>query len=55
MPSLDLFRDEVLTSSATIPAATVTGVMDDVFLPLVGQGEPPAAAHRQAASLQKGS
>jgi hypothetical protein len=33
MPSLDLFREEVLTSSAAIPAATVTEIMDDVFLP----------------------
>lgn len=45
MLPFDLFRHEVLTSSAPIPAATVTEIIDDVFLPLVRatrSARPPA-------------
>jgi AcrR family transcriptional regulator len=52
MLPFDLFRHEVLTSSAPVPAATVTEIIDDVFLPLVRQTALPAAGDRQAASLQ---
>ena len=54
MLPFDLFRHEVLTSSAPIPAATVTEIIDDVFLPLVRQTAPPAAADGRTAGLQKG-
>ena len=55
MLPFDLFRREVLTSSAPIPAATVTEIIDDIFLPLVRQGALPEAADGQAVALQKGS
>jgi hypothetical protein len=35
MLPFDLFRHEVLTSSEPVPAATVTEIVDDVFLPLI--------------------
>jgi AcrR family transcriptional regulator len=54
MLPFDLFRHEVLTSSAPIPAATVTEIIDDVFLPLVGQTALSAAADGQAPDPQKG-
>jgi AcrR family transcriptional regulator len=47
----DLFRHEVLTSSAPIPAATVTGIIDDVFLPLVRRTAPAAASAAPAAGV----
>jgi AcrR family transcriptional regulator len=50
----DLFRHEVLTSSAPIPAATVTEIIDDVFLPLIRQTALPAAADGQTAGPQEG-
>jgi AcrR family transcriptional regulator len=50
----DLFRHEVLTSSAPVTAATVTEIIDDVFLPLVRLRALPAAADGQAAGLREG-
>jgi AcrR family transcriptional regulator len=54
MVPFDLFRHEVLTSTAPIPAATVTEIIDDVFLPLLRQTALPAAAGGQAAGVQEG-
>ena len=55
MLPFDLFRHEVLTSSAPIPAATVTEIIDEVFLPLLRQTALPAAADGHTAGLLKGS
>jgi AcrR family transcriptional regulator len=54
MLPFDLFRHEVLTSSTPIPDATVTEIIDDVFLPLIRQTALPAAGDGQAVSLQAG-
>jgi AcrR family transcriptional regulator len=54
MLPFDLFRHEVLTSSAPIPAAAVTEIIDDVFLPLVRQTALPVAADEHTAGPQKG-
>jgi hypothetical protein len=51
----DLFRRDLLASSAPIPAPTVTEIIDDVVLPLVRQTALPVAANRHTAALQKGS
>jgi AcrR family transcriptional regulator len=54
MLPFDLFRHEVLTSSAPIPAAAVTEIIDDVFLPLIRQTALPVAADGYTAGPQKG-
>jgi AcrR family transcriptional regulator len=55
MVAFDLFRHEVLTSLAPVPAATVTEIIDDVFLPLIRRSALPAAADGHAATLDDGS
>jgi hypothetical protein len=55
MLPFDVSRDQGLASSASIPAAIVTAILDNVFLTLVGQAAPLAAADRQAATPQNGS
>ena len=54
MLPFDLFRHEVLTSSAPIPARTVTEIIDDVFLPLVRRTALPVAADGHTAGPRKG-
>jgi AcrR family transcriptional regulator len=55
MVAFDLFRHEVLTSLAPVPAATVTEIIDDVFLPLMRLSALPADADGRAATLRNGS
>lgn len=55
MLPFDLFRHEVLTSSAPIPAATVTEIIDEVFLPLVRRTALPAGTDAPSAGPQKES
>jgi AcrR family transcriptional regulator len=50
-----LFRHELLTSSAPIPATTLTEIIDDVFLPLVRRTAHPAAADLPTADLRERS
>ena len=54
MLPFDLFRHEVLTSSAPIPARTVTEIIDDVFLPLVRRTALPVAADGHTAGPREG-
>jgi AcrR family transcriptional regulator len=51
----DLFRHELLTSSAPIPAATVAEIVDEVFLPLVRQTALPAPPDVPVTGLGRGS
>ena len=55
MLPFDLFRHEVLTSSAPIPAATVTEILDEVFLPLLRQTAVPAARDIPVSDVRRGS
>jgi AcrR family transcriptional regulator len=43
---LDLFRHELLTSRGPVPATTAAEIVDDVFLPLVANGERTGSSHQ---------